>query len=84
MYSVHVVLLSLEDMEFVAQRGHGVAGIREQARQTFLSVTNPQCFLGEYYSQIPVAVIKQVDVLDLHLWMAAVGLVFPYAWQQTP
>lgn len=47
-----------------------VAGTKKQAGQELLAVTNPAGF-----SQLPVAVVKQLPVLDLYLLMPAADLV---------
>lgn len=65
-------------MALVSLRGHRVAGTKEErAGQALLAMTYPECFAGERFSKISVAVVKQVDMLDLYLLMAAVDLVIP-------
>lgn len=65
-------------MALVCLRGHGVAGTRgERPGEVLVAETYPECIPAECFSKLSVAVVKQIDMLDLYLIMAAVDLVIP-------
>lgn len=63
-----VYLHGLLSVARVLPCGQRIAGTKEErAGQVLLARTDPECFPGECFSKISVALVKQVDVLHLYL-----------------